>query len=260
MNKEIKRDAGSVTIFNERSVEQDYATLLPLLKEGMQVLDVGCGTGAISKGIASRVGKNGRVTGIDNTDTFIKSGSEKFATVSNLNLIHADLFDFRPDQKFDLIVSARTLQWLSNPKDAILKMKSWLKPDGWLSVLDYNHDALMWQPAPPPSMQTFYHAFLSWRANAGMNNKIAADLPTLFAEAGFHSIGVLQADEVYTRGDANFSAKLGIWAKVAASTQMVTEGYLKEEVRLKAIADYNNWIEQNAQQMIMKLTEVRGKA
>jgi hypothetical protein len=39
---------------------------------------------------------------------------------------------------------------------------------------------------------------------------------------------------------------------------MVEEGYLDDNDRLKAIADYNEWIQSDAQLMIMKLKEVRG--
>jgi ubiquinone/menaquinone biosynthesis C-methylase UbiE len=259
MNKEIKRDGQTAgKIFDNRSLEKDYRTLVPILKPGMKVLDVGCGTGAISKGIAERVGPTGKVTGIDNTEAFIISGKESNKAVSNLELIHADLFQFEIEEKFDLIVSARTLQWLSTPQEALVKMKSMLKHSGQISILDYNHEAIEWQPMPPESMQRFYATFLRWRADAGMNNHIAEDLPDYFKEAGFDSIEVHNSDEVYRKGDENFVANIGIWAKVAGSTQMVEEGYLDDNDRLQAIEEYNQWITTDAVSMTMKLKEVRG--
>jgi ubiquinone/menaquinone biosynthesis C-methylase UbiE len=260
MNKEIKREGqGAAKIFDDRSVEIDYATLVPVLKKGMRVLDVGCGTGAISKGIAKYVGESGFVIGIDNTERFIQSGKESYGSVPNLKLIHTDLFNFKPDEKFDLIVAARVLQWLSNPKEALSILKEMLIPNGQISILDYNHDALEWKPNPPESMAKFYKTFLKWRADAGMNNQIAEDLADYFKELGFHDIEVLNSNEVYKRGDPNFASKVGIWSKVAASSQMVEEGYIKDEDRLQAIEEYNYWIDTDAQLMIMKLKEVRGK-
>jgi ubiquinone/menaquinone biosynthesis C-methylase UbiE len=224
----------------------------------MKVLDVGCGTGAISKGIAERVRPTGHVTGIDNTEAFIVSGKETNKAVSNLELVHADLFQFETEEKFDLIVSARTLQWLSAPKEALIKLKSMLKPGGLISILDYNHEAIEWQPMPPESMQRFYATFLRWRGDAGMNNHIAEDLPDYLKAAGFESIEVFNSDEAYKKDDENFLSKIGIWAKVAGSTQMVEEGYLDDEDRLQAIEEYNQWIETDAVFMIMKLKEIRG--
>ncbi|HEY0056187.1 MAG TPA: methyltransferase domain-containing protein [Pedobacter sp.] len=259
MNKEIQRDGQSANkIFDNRSLEKDYRTLVPLLKPGLKVLDVGCGTGAISKGIAERVGPTGHVTGIDNTEAFIISGNDTNKAATNLQLIHADLFQFETEEKFDLIVSARTLQWLSTPQEALVKMKSMLKPGGIVSILDYNHEAIEWQPLPPESMQRFYATFLRWRADAGMNNHIAEDLSDYFEQAGFDSIQVSDSDEIYTRDNENFLSKIGVWSKVAGSTQMVEEGYLDDNDRLQAIEDYNKWIETEAVSMVMKLKEVRG--
>ena len=260
MNKAINREGRtSAKIFDNRTLTDDYGTLLSALRPGLKVLDVGCGTGAISKGIAERVGITGSVTGIDNTEHFISSGKETYRDVSNLTLLHADLFEFESDDKFDLIVAARVLQWLKNPKDALIKMKTLLKPGGQVSILDYNHTALEWQPQPPESMQQFYQAFLKWRADAGMNNRIADDLADYFAQCGFCSIEVYSSDEVYTKGKENFLPKIGIWSKVAELKQIVDEGYFDEETRLRVIAEYNEWCETDAERMTMKLNEVRGK-
>ena len=199
MNKTIHRDHHTTNkIFDNRSLEVDYPTIIPILKKGLRVLDIGCGTGAISKGIAESVGPTGYVIGIDNTEKFITSGKESYRATSNLEIIHGDLFTYEPDQEFDLIVGARTLQWLSNPKEALRKLKTMLKAGGQLSILDYNHEALEWKPQPPESMKIFYQTFLKWRADAGMNNHIAEDLADYFEETGFHSIEVYNSNEVYS--------------------------------------------------------------
>ena len=258
-NKHIQRDGQATKIFDDRSLANDYRNLTSILKPGMKVLDVGCGTGSISKDIANIVGENGKVTGIDNTEIFILSGKESYQNISNLELIHVDLFDFNPEEKFDLIVAARLLQWLSNPKEALLKIKSLLKPNGQISILDYDHTNLDWSPSPPESMQTFYDTFLKWRQDAGMNNRIAEDLPRLLEEAGFHSIEKINSDEFYNEERLDYKSKIGIWSKVAGSVQMVEEGYLDNDLRLKAIEEYNNWIEKEVISMTMKLNDVRGK-
>lgn len=259
-NKQIQREAQEATkIFDDRSLKNDYRNLIQILKPGLTVLDVGCGTGAISKDIAQIIGESGNVIGIDNTEKFILSGKKTNQNVLNLELIHTDLFDFNTNLKFDLIVSARTLQWLSNPKEALVKMKSLLKPNGQISILDYDHTSLIWNPLPPVSMQEFYNTFLKWRQDAGMNNRIAEDLPSLFEEVGFHSVEKINSDEFYNKERSDYKSKIGIWTKVAGSLQMVEEGYLDNTLRLKAIDEYNSWIETEAISMTMKLNEVRGR-
>jgi len=263
MSKATKRaemPKGSATVLNYRSLEKDYATLIPLLKEGMRVLDVGCGTGAITLGIAERVGKTGQVIGLDSSEHLIKEGKDLFDLPNNLELMAGDLFSYKPTEKFDLIVSARVLQWLNNPKVALAKLKTLLKTGGQISILDYNHEELEWTPEPPKSMQQFYAAFLKWKKEAGMNNRIAEDLPNYFGELGFHSIESINANEVYQKGKANFLPKIGIWTKVAESRglQMQRDGYVTNELRVQAIEEYNKWIETDAEQMIMKLNDVSG--
>lgn len=268
MNKQIDRQKQNAeTIFNTRSLEKDYRTLIPVLKPGMRVLDVGCGTGAISAGIAKAVGPNGLVIGIDNTPAFIENGKKTFAEVENLNLVDGDIMSYQSSEPFDLIVSARVLQWLSHPVPALEKMKTLLRSGGMISILDYNHEQLVLEPEPPQSMQYFYQRWLQWRADAGMNNHIAEDLPDYLRSVGLEAIIVNDSSERYEKPKEEkqddphmkrFKEKVGIWAKVARSTQVQKEGYIEEKERLLAHEEYLNWVEQKAELMIMKLKEVRG--
>jgi len=256
-----KMPEGTSAVLDSRTLQKDYPTLITALKSGLRVLDIGCGTGAISKGIAEMVGENGFVIGIDSSEHLITKGKKDFESIANLQLIAVDLFEYEPEEKFDLIVSARVLQWLSNPEEALIKCKESLKPGGVISVLDYNHTKLEWKPEPPVSMKLFYEAFLNWRADAGMDNEIAEHLPEHFKRAGFHSIEILDSNELYQKGEDNFIEKAGIWLHVASSRgkQMVQNGYLSDKELQQAIEEYDIWIKNKAELMIMKLNEIRAK-
>ncbi len=256
-----KMPEGTSVVLDNRTLQKDYSTIITALKSGLRVLDIGCGTGAISKGIAEKVGNNGYVVGIDSSEHLIVKGKESLKGVSNAELIKADLFDYKPDEKFDLVVSARVLQWLSNPKEALIKCKEFLKPGGQLSILDYNHKRLEWKPEPPASMKRFYKAFLDWRADAGMDNEIAEHLPEYFKELGFSSIEILNSNEVYQKGEKDFIDRVRIWSHVAnlRGKEMVQSGYISENERLEAIEEYDVWVKNEAELMIMKLKEVRAK-
>ena len=258
-NKAIDRDNGSNKIFDDRSLAVDYRTLQPLLVPGIRVLDVGCGTGAITKDIAKVIGEKGHITGIDNTEKFIAGGKEMYGHAKNMELIAIDLFQFEPQEKFDLIVSARTTQWLSDVPKALLKMKSMLKQGGMLSILDYNHTKVQWTPEPPKIMTKFYAAFLKWRETSGMNNRIGDELPDLFEQAGFANVQTFNSNEHYSRGEENFVFRASIWSKVAAIKQIADEGFITEPERLQAIEEYDRWVANDAQSMTLKLNETRGE-
>ena len=114
-NKHIERNEQSATkIFDNRSLQVDYRTLEPILKKGMTILDVGCGTGSISKDVANIVGDTGKVIGIDITGKFIESGRKTYKEVHNLELRNIDLFEFETEVKFDLIMCLNGILMVEN--------------------------------------------------------------------------------------------------------------------------------------------------
>ncbi|OHX64665.1 methyltransferase domain-containing protein [Flammeovirga pacifica] len=258
MSKVIQRKKQSNSVYDRRSLAIDYKHLPSILKKGLRVLDVGCATGSITKDIANLVGASGKVIGIDHTKHMIDDGNDAYCETKKLELLHSDLYSYEPSEPFDLIVSARVIQWMENPINALLKIKSMLKPGGQISILDYNHERLEWVPQPPISMRNFYQSFLKWRADAGMNNAIGTDLPHLLSQIGFKNIEVVPSHEVYTPKREDFEERVKIWSEVASLKQIADEGYISEYNRLRAIDDYNNWVENEAQLMKMFLYDVRG--
>lgn len=257
-NKHIHRTDNSLdALFNHRELESDYKTLLTALRPGLRVLDIGCARGSVSKDIAQIVGPTGQVIAIDKTQAFINQAKQDYSEVENLEFIESDLFEFQSTEKFDLIVSARTWSWISTLDKAIDKLKSLLKPSGQVSILDFNHEAINWQPAIPKSMQHFYNMFLMWRKDAGMNNRLAFDLADILEEHGFRDIEIFNADEHYQKPEAEQQQSLKLWSRVAACKQMVEEGYISEQQQQQAIAEYNHWAEHQAESMTLKLREVR---
>src|SRR5688572_17503057 len=128
--KRAAMPAGTNAVLDKRSIERSNANLLQVLKPGQTVLDVGCGSGAITHGIAAYTGPEGQVVGVDRSEALINQAKEQFAAVANLSFYCADILDFNPSLRFDVITTARTLQWIANPEQIVAKMKSLLKPDG----------------------------------------------------------------------------------------------------------------------------------
>jgi ubiquinone/menaquinone biosynthesis C-methylase UbiE len=251
---------GSSAILNARSLMTSNRRLAEMLRPGLTVVDVGCGTGAITRGMAEVVLPNGRVVGIDANARLIEEARRAHGDVPGLSFEVCDIYRLPYHDWFDVVTAARMLQWLANPLEALQKMAAAVKPGGVILILDYNHEKIRWRPPPPQSMHTFYSAFLRWRAESGMDNAIADHLTAMFTTVGLVGIMKTAQHEVTRRGDPDFEAQIGIWAEVAASRgqQMVADGMLTETQRAAAEADYRAWIHDSAESQILYLMAVEG--
>lgn len=255
-----KMPKGTHSVLDRRTLEKDNANLLRVIKAGHLVLDVGCGSGSITRGIVERVGPGGYVVGIDVSDQLIGHAQHNFQGIKNLHFEVADINNYSYKNKFDVITSARVLQWVANPREILVKMKALLKPGGCISILDYNHEKIEFTPDIPTIVKKFYSAFLSWRKDAGMDNAIGDHLNAIFEEIGMRSITVEDKSEISQSGSNTFIEEIGIWKKVAETRgkQLVADGYLTEVDRLSAIDEYQSWIDKDARSMKLHLTAVTG--
>lgn len=248
-------------VLERRTVDNANRNLLKYVKPGLTVLDVGCGSGAITRSIAEKIGPSGRVLGIDPNEGLIEQARQNAGNTPGLVFRQGDAYTFDTPERFDLVTCARTLQWLADPMAALRNMKRLVKPGGHLAILDFNHEKIAWQPQPPASMQTFYAAFLNWRQAAGFDNAIADHLHGLMHQVGFTDIQVENQFEVTRKADPTFAVAARLWAEVAElrGPQLVEAGYITEALRLQAIVAYDNWIATVGESMTVYLLAVEAR-
>src|SRR5439155_7809418 len=127
-------------VIDARTLETDQRHLATVLRPGMRVLDVGCGTGRITRGIASAVGAAGSVVGVDFDPAMIAKARLASAGMTNLKFEQADVYELPFRDEFDLVTSARMLQWLARPADTLARLVAATRLGGRVIVLDYNHE------------------------------------------------------------------------------------------------------------------------
>jgi ubiquinone/menaquinone biosynthesis C-methylase UbiE len=81
-------------ILNRRTLQRDHSYLLQVLRTGMMILDVGCGTGAITADIARAVGPEGMVLGIDRDDANLAIAIQEHRGIRNLRFERGDILTF----------------------------------------------------------------------------------------------------------------------------------------------------------------------
>src|ERR1700747_2716437 len=100
-----------------RTAEDSAAYLLPHLKAGLSVLDVGCGPGTITADLAARV-TPGPVTAVDQFADVLTTarGEAERRNLSNVSFAPADVhkLDF-PDDTFDVVHAHQVLQHVADP-------------------------------------------------------------------------------------------------------------------------------------------------
>jgi ubiquinone/menaquinone biosynthesis C-methylase UbiE len=248
-------------ILSRRTLQRDHRILAELLQPGQFVLDVGCGTGTITCGIAAAVGTNGSVVGVDRDESLLELARREHAGIRNLRFVLDDATSLRYRSEFDIVTSARTLQWISDPALAISRMKHAVRPGGILVILDYNHSESCWEPSPPAEFSAFYQALLAWRAANHWDNEMADHLPDLFRNAGLQKVQSHMQDEVVERGDADFAERTLMWIEVIETLgqQLAVAGYCAQPDLERWKVRCELWVQSELKKQRLALRAVTGR-
>jgi 2-polyprenyl-3-methyl-5-hydroxy-6-metoxy-1,4-benzoquinol methylase len=133
-----------------RTAENSAAYLLPFLRPGLDLLDVGCGPGTITVDLAERVAP-GRVVGID---VSVDPLPEARAVAERAGIAVAfevgDVYALAaPDDSFDVVHAHQVLQHLTDPVVALREMARVCRPGGVIAVRDVDYAATTWFPTDP---------------------------------------------------------------------------------------------------------------
>ena len=102
------------------------------VSEGMDILDVACGTGVMFPYYLDR--KVASVVGIDISPEMAKIAAGKFADQENVRVICGDVEDYDFGKKFDRIVVYNAFPHFPNPKRLIATLADLLKDGGRLTI------------------------------------------------------------------------------------------------------------------------------
>ena len=117
-------------------------------KKGMQVLDIGSGTGETVLAIAEKVGPTGKAVGVDLTPEGIASSREKakqrkLDKVAEFHQTNATKLPF-PNGSFDAVISECVVNLIPDKQKSLNEKVRVLKPGGRVIM----HDVVHWMPMP----------------------------------------------------------------------------------------------------------------
>ncbi len=152
-----------------RTAANSAAYLLPHLRPGQTLLDIGCGPGTITVDLAGHVAP-GRVTAVEVTAAALDLARAEAArrAVTTVDFAVADVhaLDF-PDDSFDVVHAHQVLQHVADPVLALREMRRVCRPGGVVAVRDADYAGFTWYPqlAELDEWQALYQR--TARANGG---------------------------------------------------------------------------------------------
>ncbi|MFJ2745783.1 methyltransferase domain-containing protein [Streptomyces sp. NPDC087440] len=223
-----------------RTAANSAAYLIPHLRPGLRVLDVGCGPGTITADLAALVGPEGHVTGVDSAAAILDQARATAAErgLENTEFAPADVhaLDF-PDDSFDVVHAHQVLQHVGDPVTALREMHRVCRPGGIVAARDSDYQAMTWYPEHPTldAWLTLYRRVA--RANGGEPDA-GRRLRSWALSAGFTDVTSSAATWCYATPD-ELSWWTGLWADrtVASSyAARATESGHATEAQLKEIS------------------------
>lgn len=173
-----------------RQVEATYQTpdvveqrrevrALLALQPGERVLDIGSGPGLMSSEMAAEVGPEGRVVGVDPSDSMLAMARRREAPVEYVAGDALALpFD---DESFDAAVATQVYEYVADMPAALAEARRVLRPGGRLLILDTDWDSIVWHSSDHERMLRVLEKWNDHLADPYLPRR----LPGLLREAGF---------------------------------------------------------------------------
>ena len=116
------------------------------VREGMRVLDLGCGNGDVSLLAADLVGPLGQVVGLDRAPAAVEAARRRTAALPNVEVVHGDITRATFDEPFDAAVGRLVLMYCPDPVEALSAVARWVGPGGPVVLHEFDLQVVRSQP------------------------------------------------------------------------------------------------------------------
>ncbi|HEY5887090.1 MAG TPA: methyltransferase domain-containing protein [Acidimicrobiales bacterium] len=195
-----------------RTAENSAAYLLPHLRAGLELLDVGCGPGNITCDLADRVAP-GAVVGLDVSAEVVTAATTDAAErgTANVSFRTGDLYALEfDDDAFDVVHAHQVLQHLTDPVAALQELRRVVRPDGVVAVRDSDYAAMTWAP-DEPRLDRWLELYHQVTARNGAEADAGRRLLGWAQQAGFASTEVSSSNWTYADPETR-AWWSGVWA------------------------------------------------
>jgi trans-aconitate 2-methyltransferase len=129
------KDPWSPNQYNKFEKQRDipFYDLLKLVipNEGMSIVDLGCGTGKLTKVLHDKLLAK-KTLGIDSSSEMLRESVQ--CSAPKLDFALMDMREYKPDEKVDLIFSNAAMQWVPDHFTLITRLSEFLAKNGQLAI------------------------------------------------------------------------------------------------------------------------------
>jgi ubiquinone/menaquinone biosynthesis C-methylase UbiE len=152
------------------------------LSAGERVLDIGSGPGLLAFDMATAVGREGRVCGIDASESMVAIAGKRCAAEPWIEFRIADATKLPyPDDSFDAAVATQVYEFIPNIPAALAELYRILRPGGRALVLDTDYGSLVINTRDEPRMARILSAWDEHFVHATLPRTLSRQL----RQAGF---------------------------------------------------------------------------
>ncbi|MBI3967315.1 MAG: methyltransferase domain-containing protein [Chloroflexi bacterium] len=216
---------------DQRATRAAYLELLSVAP-GDRVLDVGCGSGVVTRDLARRVAPTGHATGVDPSPDLLAIARE-LADQENLG----PTIDFRvgdarslpfDSATFDVGLAVTVFSHIPGGEAGVAELVRVVRPGGRVAVVDFDPDsAIVWHP----DRVTTRRIVAAYSDHGVADGWLARRLPSLLTAAGVSGVRVRAFTALEQDVTGHRAKSIAQRAALAVRTGVITE------------SDYQRWVD-----------------
>jgi len=174
------------------------------IDKAVNIIDFGCGNGYLAELMLPYLPKGSTYTGIDVSDVLIRDAKSTFLGSKYIvRFFCENIYEYKSDRKYDVVICQTFLRELPEPKKALKKMVSFLKPQGMIACIEVNRelenagfyiDGLNYETILDSEIQRKY--WVTEYENMDRDYAIGIRIPFYLSEFGIKNIEVRTQDKV----------------------------------------------------------------
>lgn len=231
MNNRYLLDEGTEAIDRLALVQRIYGSgsramlLAAGSLEGRRVLELGCGTGSMTRWLAEQVGEGGVVVGADASGAQLEVARARCAGFPSVRFVCADASDtgLAPGE-FDLVYLRLLLMHVPAPQTVLAHAHALLRPGGSVLCEEAAIDSTFTDP-PLPEQRELHALANEMARERGCDFNVARRLGSLVRTAGFELVTLSAQQPVLLRGPekrlevASFEEAMQHWPQASDETR-----------------------------------------